>query len=528
MTFFFDPPQPPHLKFSPPQTLRLHNDHLTHDRSAIARFAKLMTRYIGCLCLLVVLAFAGACIAADNVDKTCTDASILPWHIDVPQAQLNDLKHRLEHAILPTELEDVDDWSYGTPKSFMQYMVKFWIENYNWRDRETILNSKFGSSNIQSVPAAQESLPSGQYMASINGSKIHFLHYVSSNASATPLIMVHGWPGSVLECVNMVPHLQSRFHIVCPSIPGYFYSEAPTKKGMDTEQIAKQFAVLMKMLHYGRYVASGGDWGAEVARWIGISDMNCVGVHMNMVIAQVPLSTWADGVWELLTSVRASLELLLPTWFFDTTEIQHFERMKQYALKGSGYLIQHSTSPQTNSFAFSDSPIGLASYIWEKYQLWTDLPTESPESNVGKASSKSVPPSDPRKRWPILQVHSEEFLIDTVMFYWLPNSIASSMRLYKETVPKLLSEALPYQFKPTVISAFKDIVIMPKSWARNYLNIVEWRDHAEGGHWPSLEAPQVLSLDIISLANNVTDLLKEGFAFPKQPTDILGFSSTEL
>lgn len=486
-----------------------------------------MMKAIGFIALLAALVVIGACSAADNVDKISSDELFHPWRLHVPQAQLDDLKYRLEHAILPTELEDVDDWSYGTPKSFVQHMVKFWRDKYDFREREAILNSKFGATEA-TTPLDGQNLPSGQYMTSINGAKIHFLHYVSSNATAVPLIIVHGWPGSVLECVNMVPHLTSRFHIVCPSIPGYFYSESPTKKGSDTAFVAEQFSVLMQRLHYGFYIAAGGDWGAEVARWIGISDSNCVGVHMNMVIAQVPFRNWSYGLWELTTSIRASLSLMLPNWFFDSAEIEHLDRMKKYAIEGSGYLIQHATAPQTTAFAFSDSPIGLASYIWEKYQLWTDLPTYSSESNGEKASSKSKASSKPSPRWPILQVYTEEFLIDTVMFYWLPNAIASSMRLYKETMPKLLTQGLPYQYKPTAISAFKDIVVMPKAWASDYLNVTQWRDHSKGGHWPSLEVPHTLARDIIDHSEAITPLFETGFIHPPQPQDLMGLSADEL
>lgn len=478
-----------------------------------------MMKIAGFIALLAALVVIGACTPSDNVDNPSSDDLFHPWRLNVPQAQLDDLKYRLEHAILPTELEDVNDWSYGTSKNFVQYMVKFWREKYDFRKREAILNEKFGSS--ESTESLQAPLPSGQYLTNINGANIHFLHYVSSNASAVPLVIVHGWPGSVLECVNLVPHLTSRFHIVCPSIPGYFYSDAPTKKGADTTYVAEQFAALMKRLRYGYYIAAGGDWGAEIARWIGISDSNCVGVHMNMVIAQVPIMNWSNGLWELITSARASLALMMPNWFFDAAEREHMDRMKKYALDGSGYLIQHSTSPQTTSFALSDSPIGLAAYIWDKYQLWTDLSTQSSASNGEGDSSSS-------KQWPLLQVHSEEFLIDTVMFYWLPNAIASSMRLYKETVPKLLTQGLPYQYKPTAISAFKDIVVMPKAWARDYLNVTQWRDHSKGGHWPSLEVPQTLARDIIDHSEFVTPLFETGFIHPIQPTDLMGLSHDEL
>ena len=482
---------------------------------------------------VLVLAFVlliGVCTAVNNVDTISGDNIFHPWRLNASQHQLDDLKYRLEHALLPTELEDVKDWSYGVPLNFMKYMVKFWREKYDFREREAILNRKMGLSGEigASFPSGGVNLPSGQYITTVNGSRIHFLHYVSSNSSAIPLIIVHGWPGSVLECVNMVPSLSSQFHIVCPSIPGYFYSDPPTKKGTDTSAVARQFSTLMNRLHYRHYLASGGDWGAEIARWIGIQDSNCVAVHMSMVIAQIPLTNWSHGIWEFITSIRAALELWLPSYFFDEKELQHLDRMKNYGLEGSGYLIQHSTTPQTTSFAFSDSPIGLAAYIWEKYHLWSDLPTSSSESKGKNGASSGSSNSDARARFPILSVYSEEFLIDTVMFYWLPNAISSSMRLYKETIPKLMSEALPFQYKPTAISAFKDIVISPKSWARNYLNIVQWRDHSEGGHWPSLEAPATLTTDIIDFTHNISAIFKSGFQMPKQEPDVLGFSSEEL
>jgi pimeloyl-ACP methyl ester carboxylesterase len=405
------------------------------------------------------------------------DSNIEEWHISVPQEKLDDLRRRLENAILPQQLEDVQDWSYGTPLAFVKEMRRYWLEQYDWRAREKRLNDMFQT----------------QYVTKINGRQVHFVHVKSANETAVPLIVSHGWPGSVLECSKLIPLLTQHFHIVCPSIPGFFFSDPPTKRGFDTQQTAETFKLLMARLNYTNYLAQGGDWGSEVSRWLGIIDPQCIGVHINMVIAQAPIVH--NSLFGLVSSFKTALQLIFPTWFFDEQEIEHLERLKQYGFLESAYLLYHSTKPETLSFAFSDSPLGLASYLWEKYHSWADLSGD-----------------DAR----LTEVFSKDELIDFVMAYWISDCFASSLRIYKETIPKLISEPLPYQPKPTAIAAFKDIVVMPKEWASHGHNIVRWNNMPHGGHFAALEVPELLSKDIIDFSFALSDFFR-GIRSPVEP-----------
>jgi len=426
---------------------------------------------------IAVVLFCALCAASASLEPSSV-SPILPWRLDVPQSQLDDLRHRLESAILPTELEDVGDWSWGPPVSFLSTMRSYWLETYDWRDRE----KKFNEALVN------------QYMTMIDGLKTHFVHVRSRNESAVPLLFSHGWPGSVLECTKIIPLLTDHFHVICPSIPGYFFSEPPHKQGYDAQRVAEVFSGLMKQLGYKYYLAQGGDWGSEISRWLGIIDPNCIAIHINMVTAQFPLTH--NSAWGILASIKTVIQVLFPTWFFDETEITYLDWMQTYAFKQSAYMHYQMTMPQSLAYAFSDSPLGLAAYLWEKYNNWADL-----------------------KNGSLMETFTKDELIDFVMVYWVSNSISSSMRLYRETVPKMITEAQPYQHKPTAVAAFRDLV-MPKAWVIYYFNIVRWTYQPYGGHFAALEAPELLAKDIIEFSYALGSSFENGFIPPKEKDEM--------
>jgi pimeloyl-ACP methyl ester carboxylesterase len=434
--------------------------------------------------LVLLFLFVAVCSAESVVDNSSSDA-VLPFRIEVSDEQLEDLYRRLREAKLPTALEDVEDWSYGTPLSFVSKMRDYWLTKYQWREREEWMNRVL----------------SQQYMTEINGLKVHFVSAKSENESAVPLILIHGWPGSVLECSKLIPLLTSRFHIICPSIPGYFFSDPPTERGFDTQKVAETFSILMRRLGLRNYLAQGGDWGSEISRWLGIVDPQCIGVHVNFVVTQLPIGL--DGIWGFLSSIRTFFQLLFPSLFFTETEIKHLDRLKQYTIQESAYMLHQASFPQSLAFTLSDSPIGLAAYLWDKYYLWSDL--KDPSTLIG--------------------TYTEDELIDFVMVYWISNSIASSMRLYKETVPKLISQELPYQPKPTAVAAFQDIVVMPRDWSSNLMNIVRWTEFPRGGHFAALEAPELLSRDIVEFSESLREQFINGYIPGKPNLELMAWAS---
>lgn len=432
------------------------------------------------LALVLVLSVALVALAGAHEEEIGIGRTLpaLPWELNVSQTTLDDLRLRLENAHLPDELSDVHDWSYGTPKSFVERMREYWLTKYDWPARQRLINQELVS----------------QYTTEIGGLKVHFAEARSDNASAVPLIITHGWPGSVLECRKIIPHLRSHFHVICPSIPGYFFSEAPKETDFDVKKVAETFIQLMKKIGYRRYLAHGGDWGSEVTRWIGILDPECVGTHFTMMSAQLPIVRYKESLlWSLWMSAKSIVQLLLPSYFFTESEQWHLQRLAKYAISGSAYMAYHTFLPQSLSYAMVDSPLGQAAYLWEKYHEWTDL----------KGTDD------------LLTVYSEDELIDLAMVYWVSKCFPSSLRLYAESIPSLFTTPLPYNPKPTAVAAFRyEIIMLPQAWAAQLHNIVRWENYPVGGHFSHLEVPELFSSDVIAFASSISDNFIHGF---KQP-----------
>jgi pimeloyl-ACP methyl ester carboxylesterase len=363
--------------------------------------------------------------------------AIRPYRIEVPDPVLEDLKRRLATTRWP-ERAPVDDWSQGTPLEYLQAVCATWATEYDWRATEARLNR----------------LP--QFMTAIDGVDIHFLHLRSQHADALPLVMTHGWPGSIIEFLKVVDPLVNptahgaaaadAFHLVLPTLPGYGFSAKPAQTGWGVERIARAWSTLMQRLGYASYVAQGGDWGASVSTWIGLQDPDhCRGIHLNMPIVAVDKTTLAD-----LTPLEKSA----------------LEGRKHYSDWDSGYSKEQSTRPQTVGYGLVDSPAGLAAWILEKFYAWTDCDGH-PENVVARSA-----------------------LLDNLMLYWLPGTGASSARLYWESFARTKLDPVRV---PSGVSLFpKEIFRASRRWVeKRYTNLVYWNELPRGGHFAAFELPEV-------------------------------------
>jgi pimeloyl-ACP methyl ester carboxylesterase len=369
-------------------------------------------------------------------------ADITPFRIEASDAELDDLRRRLAATRWP-EREPVDDWSQGIPKAYVQEVCAYWAEKYDWRAREARLNA----------------FP--QFRTPIEGLGIHFAHVRSPHEGALPLVITHGWPGSIVEFHKVIEPLTrpeehggdaaDAFHVVCPSLPGYGFSDKPSETGWGIDKIAGAWDQLMLRLGYEAYVAQGGDWGAMVTSAIGDQNLgHCRGIHLNMPIALPDPATMA----ELSETEKAAL-----------ASIQHYEQWD------SGYSKQQSTRPQTLGYGLVDSPAGQAAWVLEKFWSWTDCDGH-PEN-----------------------VLTRDELLDNVMLYWLPATAASSARLYWESFRNV---AMGEVAIPTACSIFpKEIMRTSRRWAeKRFTDIVYWNELDKGGHFAAFEQPETFVEEI--------------------------------
>ncbi len=358
---------------------------------------------------------------------------IRPFTLAIPQSQIDDLNRRIDHTRWP-EKETVDDWSQGTPLAALKDFVDYWRHEYDWRRCEGRLNAL------------------GQFMTTIDGVDIHFLHIRSPHAGALPLVMTHGWPGSVIEFVGVIEALTNpdeqgqAFDLVIPSLPGFGFSGKPAGTGWGVEKIARAWGELMARLGYGRWVAQGGDWGSVVTTAIGVQQVaGCAGIHLNMPIGRPEPEDLANPAPDELKALGA---------------------LKHYQDWDSGYSTQQRTRPQSVGYGLVDSPVGLAGWIYEKMWAWTD--------NQGQ-------PEDALSR---------DAMLDNLMLYWLPATGASSARLYWESFGAFAPQQV---ILPVAVSAFpKEILPTPRKWAeRNFPNLVHWGTMPRGGHFAAWEQPDL-------------------------------------
>ncbi|MDA0978235.1 MAG: epoxide hydrolase [Proteobacteria bacterium] len=366
-------------------------------------------------------------------------AEIRPFKIDITTDVIENLQTRLRQTRWP-EAETVDDWSQGVPLSYQQAFCRYWADDYRWYDTQERLNR----------------FP--QYKTEIDGLDIHFIHLKSEHKNATPLIITHGWPGSIVEFHKVIEPLtkpeqyggqpEDAFHIVCPSLPGYGFSGKPASTGWGIPKIAEAWDELMNRLGYARYYAQGGDWGSAVTTAIGIQDKGrCASIHVNMPNAGATKAARENPD-------DADKAALAGALFYQQWD--------------SGYSKQQSTRPQTLGYGLADSPAGQAAWILEKMYQWSDC-NGHPEN-----------------------VLTRDEMIDNIMLYWLTNSGASSARLYWESFNKAFGDEQAAKVQlPTGVSSFpKEIVRTPRSWAETrYKNILYWNDLDKGGHFAAFEQP---------------------------------------
>lgn len=370
-----------------------------------------------------------------------------PFHIHATDDELIDLRARLRNTRWPDQ-ETVTDWSQGTPLSYLKDVVRYWAEDYDWRSREVALNQLT------------------QWRSEVNGFGLHYIHMRSPHKNALPLLLSHGWPGSIVEFSKVIPRLldpvafggsaEDAFHVVAPSLPGFGYSDKPSKTGMGVPQIAALFDKLMRELGYNRYVAQGGDWGSVITTSIGAQNFGaCVALHVNMVRPEPTAEDAKSKDPEVQDAMR---------------------HVKDYQDQDSGYAKQQGSRPQSLGYGLADSPAGQAAWILEKFWRWADCDGH-PENAL-----------------------SRDDLLDNIMMYWLPNTATSSARLYWESFGKsVISDTGPVRL-PTGISMFpKEIIRAPRHWAEHaFANITYWNTPAKGGHFAAFEQPEIFADELMT------------------------------
>ena len=364
-------------------------------------------------------------------------SDIRPLTIAISDEVVKDLKTRLDATRWPDH-ETVDDWTQGVPLDYQKSLMAYWASDY---DHQRLANRLNAYDN---------------FVTEVNGLDIHFLHVRSSHENARPLLLSHGWPGSIVEFLKVIGPLtepqdhglatDQAFHLVIPSLPGYGFSGKPTKTGWSVEKMAETFAMLMARLGYDHYLAQGGDWGSAITSAIGRQDTeHCMGIHLNMVLA--PPDPSAKDLTEHEMSALAGLA--------------HYQEWD------SGYSKQQATRPQTLSYGLADSPSGQAAWILEKYWSWTDCD------------------GDPAN------VLNRDEMLDNIMVYWLNNTSASSGRLYWHSFGK--------GAQPTPVKVPMGGTIFPKEIfrtsqrfaERKYTKIVYWNERPKGGHFAAFEQPEI-------------------------------------
>ncbi|WP_030325796.1 epoxide hydrolase family protein [Streptomyces sp. NRRL B-3229] len=386
---------------------------------------------------------------------TSTD-SITPFRVDIPQHDLDDLHARLDRTRWPDDLS-ATGWAYGVPAAYLRELTHHWRHSYDWRAAEAGLNAW------------------PQFTTVIDGTTVHFAHVRSPEPDAAPLILTHGWPGSIVEFLDVVGPLTDpaahggdpadAFHVVVPSIPGFGLSGPPADTGWEAGRIAGAWAELMTRLGYERFGAQGGDWGAAISRELGRAHPGrVVGVHLNLLPGAQ--ATREPTEEELAALEPGERQRTLESW----------RRWRDWSSEGTGYAVLNSTKPQTLGYALTDSPVGQLAWIVEKFQAWTDS-AELPEEAVDR-----------------------DRLLTNVMLYWLTGTAASAARIYYERAhaggDRAARPTAP-STAPTALALFPSELHIPlRHRAERTENIVRWTELDRGGHFAAMEEPDLLVDDI--------------------------------
>ncbi|AXQ27745.1 epoxide hydrolase [Solimonas sp. K1W22B-7] len=374
----------------------------------------------------------------------------VPFRFEFPPAAVAELRQRLARTRWPDELEG-EDSAAGLPLDQARALVEYWREGFDFAAAEARLNR---------YP---------QYRIDIDGLDLHYVHIRSPHAHARPLLMTHGWPGSVLEFFEAAPRLTEperyggdaadAFHLVLPSLQGYGGSPPARKPGMSPRQIGRRQARLMQELGYERYVLQGGDWGSVVSHYIAVDDARHVdGLHLNMVTFAPP------------RDLAAAMKQVRPQ------ELAWLAAAEAHRRDGMGYYRQQSTRPQTLAYALTDSPAGWCAWIGEKYGGWSDGATVDRDT-----------------------------LLTQVSLYWFTDSIASGIRLYREFAQSLQRKEPPGKVTvPTGFACYpNEIVRMPRAWCEAAYPLIHWSEPPRGGHFAALEQPRLFAEDLWAYARKL-------------------------
>ena len=400
-----------------------------------------------------------------NNMNNLNNSDIRPFHVNVPEEELIELRRRINATRWP-EKETVTDQMQGVQLATIQKLAHYWTTQHDWRKVEAKLNS----------------LP--QFITTIDGLDIHFIHVRSKHENALPLIVTHGWPGSIIEQLKIINLLTNptahgatasdAFHLVIPSMPGYGFSGKPTTTGWDPIRIARAWIELMKRLGYTRYGAQGGDWGAVITDQMGVqAPPELIGIHTNMAGA-VP------------SNISKAIQTGGPMPFDLSAEEKHvFERLKFFFTKGVAYALEMGNRPQT-LYGIADSPVGLAAWILDHDWLSLELMSGIFEGH----------PTGPTRDDVLETSLTRDDILDNITLYWLTNTAISSARLYWEN--KLNFFDVKNVSIPVAVSAFPyDIYTPPRSWAeRAYPKLIYYNKHDKGGHFAAWEQPQLFSEDV--------------------------------
>ncbi|WP_455448839.1 epoxide hydrolase family protein [Natrinema thermotolerans] len=381
---------------------------------------------------------------------TDTDDSIRSFEVSVDPDEIDDLRTRLERTRWPDQLPETG-WADGTDREFLRDLCAYWRAEFDWAAFEDRCNEF------------------DQYVTTIDGQRLHFYHVRSPEPDATPLVLSHGWPGSVTEFLDVLGPLTDpaahggdpadAFHVVAPSLPGFGFSGPTTEQGYDVPRIADAFADLMARLGYDRYVAQGGDWGALVAALLGANYPDRVdAIHTNMLFLH-PSSLEADD----------------PTALLDEQGLADYRETAAFRETETAYHEIQATKPQSLAYGLTDSPAGLAGWIVEKFRAWSDCDGDL-ESWIDR-----------------------DRLLDNLSVYWLTGTIGSSMRLYAETdVGAATPESVDV---PTGHARYPaEVYKTPRGWAEAVYDVEYWSEQPEGGHFAAMEVPELFVEDLRAFA----------------------------
>lgn len=378
------------------------------------------------------------------------DATLQPFEVAVSEQDIADLRARLLATRWPDQLPSTT-WEYGADLDTVAELCGYWADGYDWDGFRARANAH------------------PQVLTEIDGERIHAIHARSPEPDALPLIITHGWPGSVAELWEVIGPLSDpaahggdpadAFHVVAPSLPGYGFSGPTRQRGIDPAAIATRFDTLMGRLGYDRYIAQGGDWGSIVTSQLArLRPQRVAAIHINLMI--VPAPTDPDALVGLTEAERRGIE-----------------RGHKFRAEETGYQAIQGTKPQTVAYGLNDSPAGLAAWILEKFRTWSDCGGD------------------------LESVFNRDRLLDNLSVYWLTRTIGSSMRLYFETMDPGARRPSEPVTVPTGHAVYPgEVYHTPRAWAQRWYPIVHWTEMPRGGHFAAMEVPELFVDDLRNFA----------------------------